>query len=77
MRTLYLGGSKVTDRGMAYLKGWTRLEDLGVSNTRVGDAGMRLLDRLPLTGLGARNTWINPAGFSRISAVHPKIGIRY
>jgi hypothetical protein len=76
VRTLYLGGSKVTDGGMAYLKGWTRLEDLGVSNTQVGDAGMRLVDGHQLTGLGARNTRISPAGFSRISKVHPKIVIR-
>jgi hypothetical protein len=34
VRTLYLGGSKVTDGGMAYLEGWTRLEDPGVLNTR-------------------------------------------
>ena len=77
VRTLYLGGSKVTDGGMSYLKGWTRLKDLGVSNTQVGDAGMRLLDGLQLTGLGARNTRISPAEFSRISKVHPKIVIRY
>jgi hypothetical protein len=77
VRTLYLGGSKVTDGGMSYLKVWTRLEDLGVSNTQVGDAGMRLLDGLQLIGLGARNTRISPAEFSRMSDVHPKIVIRY
>jgi hypothetical protein len=77
VRTLYLGGSKVTDGGMPYLKGWIRLGDLGVSNTQVGDAGMRLLDGLQLTGLGARNTRISPAEFSRILKVHPKIVIRY
>ena len=76
VRTLYLGGSKVTDGGMSYLKGCAGYEDLGVSNTQVRDAGMRLLDGLQLTGLGARNTRISPAEFSRISKVHPKIVIR-
>jgi hypothetical protein len=43
IRTLYLNDTKVTDSGLARLKGLTRLRTLNLAGTSVTDAGIKEL----------------------------------
>lgn len=43
LETLSLGGTKVTDQGLAHLKELTKLQRLTLSDTKVTDAGLEHL----------------------------------
>lgn len=69
LRMLRLDGTPITDAALAVSPG-TKLVELYVSHTRVGDAGMAILDRLPrLIGLGLGETTIGDATIARVATL--------
>jgi hypothetical protein len=51
LRHIELAGTKVTDRGVAFLRSAVELDSLGLSDTQIGDAGVLAIASLP--GLGS------------------------
>ena len=57
-----------TDAGLAYLKGMTELEDLGLSTGKITDAGLAYLKNLP----SLRHLQLNRTGITDVGLVHLK-----
>ena len=67
LRCLGLANCPVSDAGLQYLKGLTRLEDLELRDTKVTDAGVAHLRALPaLKTLGLARTGITDEGMGRL-----------
>ena len=63
---LQMANPDVTDQTLVYLKGMTRLRELDLEGSQVGDEGLRELDALPgLETLRLKGTRITDAGFGR------------
>ncbi len=70
LTTLDLGGTDVTDAGVAHLVGMQSLERVVLSNTRITDRSLSLLSELPvLTQLDVSGTEISGAGFQDLSRI--------
>jgi hypothetical protein len=66
LRTLNLDGTKVSDEGLAHLKGLP-LQALHLNGTKVSDEGLADLDGLPLQVLNLNDTQITDAGLAHLS----------
>ena len=78
LQELSLISTKVTDKGLAHLKGLTRLKRLTLNGTRVSDAG--LLHLKDLTGLQELNlyrTGVTDAGAGAPPKGMPKLTIKW
>lgn len=63
LRDVDLGGSEITNAGMAHLEGLTKLQRLTLEDTRIGDAGLAHLSELTeLQALFLQRTKISDAG---------------
>ena len=74
LETLLVGGTQVTDEGLARLAAFPRLRKLSVFDTQVGDAGLehlRGLSRLETLLLGKSR--VTAAGRERLSAALPDV----
>ena len=61
---LQMANPDVTDETLLYLKGFDRLKELDVSDSKITDAGLKTLRDLPaLATLRLKNTKITDAGF--------------
>jgi len=61
---LQMANPDVTDETLAYLKGFDRLKELDVSDSKITDAGLKTLKDLPaLATVWLKNTKITDAGF--------------
>lgn len=67
---LHLGGTDVTDRGLAHLAGLTSLTRLHLEKTQVSDAGLAHLDKLEnLSYLNLYQTGVTDAGISHLEGL--------
>ena len=74
---LVLHNTQVTDVGLVYLGGLTRLEQLFLGETHVTDAGLVHLKGLTKLGhLGLSNTQVTDAGIRAFRAALPNAEIR-
>ena len=63
-----LGGTKITDAGLVYLKGMQKLKVLGLSGSKITDAGMAHLKGLTkLEGLDLKGTKVTDAGLAHLN----------
>ena len=63
-----LGGTKITDAGLVYLKGMQKLKLLGLSGSKITDAGMAHLKGLTkLEGLDLKGTKVTDAGLAHLN----------
>ena len=69
-RFIILNGSHIDDSGLAYLRGWRRLQDISLARTCVSDEGLANLAELPqLQKVRLRDTRITDAGLATLCAI--------
>ena len=67
LKTLWIGGTRITDAGAIHLSRLSKLERLGIQGTRITDAGLLHLKNAPnLNMLLVDNTSISPAGLQAL-----------
>ncbi len=70
LRALNLSGTKVTDAGLARLRGLDGLEYLGLKGTGIGDAGLEHVSSLAgLNNLNLADTRVTDAGLKRLTGL--------
>jgi hypothetical protein len=74
IETLLIGGTRVTDDGLAILASFPRLRKVSLFDTAVTDAGMKHLAGLPqLEVLLVAKSRVTDAGIAEIKRAHPKL----
>ncbi len=75
---LYLGGTKVSDAGLAHFEDCKNFLILDLTNTRVSDAGLeQLADHSKLGSVGVAGTKVTEAGVKKFSAALPGCKIQW
>ena len=76
LETLNLQGTKVTDKGVEYLKKLTKLQALDLAFTAVSDAGLEPLKKLEkLQSINLARTKVTPEGVVGLQKALPKAKI--
>jgi serine/threonine protein kinase len=78
LRVLWIGGTQVTEKGLATLKSKKRLHDFRFSNTSLDDAGLALLkDCQELTYLWIPDTSVTAKGVADLAKALPRCEIHW
>ena len=76
LTTLQFKSTKITDAGLAHLKGLPRLRTVALENAKVTDAGLaHLKDLIDLEALNLKGTKVTDAGVQELQKALPKVKV--